>query len=48
MLLSIGLLLAVTVAVLASGVRLTGGSPPPNLGWMSERWLAEYRASHPS
>ena len=22
------------------------GVEPPNLGWMSERWLAEHRASH--
>ena len=23
------------------------GVHPANLGWMSERWLAEHRASHP-
>jgi hypothetical protein len=24
------------------------GRTPPKLGWMSEQWLNEYRASHPS
>ena len=30
------------------GVRLPSRSAPTTLGWMSEQWLAEYRASHPS
>jgi hypothetical protein len=25
---------------------LVGGVNSPNLGWMSEQWLAEHRASH--
>jgi hypothetical protein len=49
MLLSIGALISLIAAasvirrVYAARVRNTA-----ELGWMSERWLAEYRASHPS
>jgi hypothetical protein len=39
---------AVVVFVLTSGVRVPSGLVPTKLGWMSDRWLAEYRASHAS
>jgi hypothetical protein len=39
---------AVTVCVLTSGVRVPSGLGPTKLGWVSDRWLAEYRASHAS
>jgi len=46
------LILAVLVIALAAGSMLRVKRPddrfaPPHLGWMSERWLAEHRASHP-
>ena len=34
----------ITVAIFAV-VAYTIDPPPPKLGWMSEEWLAEYRAS---
>ena len=40
----VGLLLVVAVWV----VRLSTASRAPQLGWMSEQWIAEYRASHGS
>jgi hypothetical protein len=36
------------VLVISSTLRVPGGVNPANLGWMSEQWLAEYRASHAS
>jgi hypothetical protein len=39
---------AVTAYVLTSGVRVPSGLVPTKLGWMSDRWLAEYRASQAS
>jgi hypothetical protein len=39
---------AVAVYSLASGVRVPTGLAPMKLGWMSEQWLAEYRASQAS
>ena len=41
-------LFAVAVYVLMSGVRVPSGLVPPKLGSVSDRWLAEYRASHAS
>lgn len=41
-------LFAVAVCVIISGVRLPRSAIPTKLGWMSEQWLAEYRASHAS
>jgi hypothetical protein len=46
MLLIIVVLIALTAIVISSRVRVPGGVNPAKLGWMSERWLAEYRASH--
>ena len=47
MLLVLGALLAVTVVVMA-GRRVAWNIDSAHLGYVSERWLAEYRASHPS
>ena len=44
MVLMIGALLSLTVVAILSGVRTRMNA---ELGWMSEQWLAEYRASHP-
>ena len=46
MLLIIVLLIALTAVVIGSRVRLPGGGNPAKLGWMSQQWLADYRASH--
>ena len=45
MLLVTGALILLIVIVILSRVR--AGMNAATLGWMSERWLAEYRASHP-
>ena len=47
MLLIIALLLGLTAAVIIVRLRVPGGANDAKLGWMSERWLAEHRASHP-
>jgi hypothetical protein len=46
MLLIIVVLIALTAIVISSRVRVPGGVNPAQLGWMSQQWLAEYRASH--
>ena len=46
MLLIVILLLALTAVVISSRLRVPGGVNRGNLGWMSEQWLADYRASH--
>jgi hypothetical protein len=45
MLFIVGIILLLA-AVLIPRIRVTGGVNAGNLGWMSEQWLAEYRASH--
>jgi hypothetical protein len=46
MLLIIGVLLAaMIIAVLIYRARVPGGVNEAQLGWVSERWLAEHRAS---
>ncbi len=45
MLLMIGALISLTVVIILSRVR--AGMNVATLGWMSDQWLAEYRASHP-
>ena len=47
MLLVLGALLAVTVVVMVVR-RVPWNIDSSELGYVSERWLAEYRASHPS
>jgi hypothetical protein len=39
---------ALVVTVLASYLRPGRGVDAAPLGWMSEQWLAEHRAMHPS
>ena len=50
MLLIIGVLITLTAAVILilPSARLAESVNPAKLGWMSERWLAEHRASRPS
>jgi hypothetical protein len=43
-----GGLLAVAAAMTLSRARSLRGPNTATLGWMSEQWLAEHRASHPS
>lgn len=37
---------AVALGVITSGIRAPRPVTPTKLGWMSEQWLAEYRASN--
>jgi hypothetical protein len=46
MLFIIGLVTAVIAIVIIPRMRMPGGASSPSLGWMSEQWLAEHRASH--
>jgi hypothetical protein len=48
MLLIIGVLVTAIAAALIYRARVPGGVNASQLGWVSERWLAEYRASHPT
>jgi hypothetical protein len=48
MLLIIGVLITLTTMVIVSRVSVQAGMNPAYLGWMSDQWLAEYRASHAS
>ncbi len=36
----------IAVVVIIPRLRVPGGTDSANLGWMSEQWLAEHRASH--
>jgi hypothetical protein len=49
MLLILGALFALAIAIVVMvGRRVPWSVDPGQLGYVSERWLAEYRASHPS
>ncbi len=48
MLLIIGTLLITIAGVLTYRARVPQGVNATQLGWVSERWVAEYRASHPT
>lgn len=39
-------LVTLIAILLSSRLRVPRRVNPANLGWMSEQWLAEYRASH--
>jgi hypothetical protein len=41
-------LITAIAVVLILRARVPGGVNSAQLGWVSERWLAEYRASHPT
>lgn len=45
MLLIFGVVMALIVVVIIPRMRRPGGTHSANLGWMSEQWLAEHRAS---
>ena len=46
MLLTIGVFITVIAVVIIRKMRVPVDRNAPNLGWMSEQWLAEHRASH--
>jgi hypothetical protein len=46
MVLIIGVFVTAAVALLISKLRARRGNSGENLGWMSEQWLSEWRASH--
>jgi hypothetical protein len=48
LLIIIGVLITVFVIALLARARVPGGVNDSQLGWVSQRWLAEYRASHPT
>ncbi len=41
-------IIGVAIVLIAFGIipRMAGGVNSADLGWMSEHWLAEHRASH--
>ena len=41
-------LITLIVVALILRARVPGGVNSAQLGWVSQRWLAEYRASHPT
>ena len=47
MLLILGVLILAIAGVIASRRQALDGAPTHALGWMSEQWLSEHRASHP-
>jgi hypothetical protein len=46
MLFILGVVIVLVAVVIIPRMRLPGRGNSANLGWMSERWLAEHRASH--
>ena len=48
MFLIVGALITSIVAVIIQRVWASRTAKPAQFGWVSEQWLAEYRASHPS
>jgi hypothetical protein len=42
----VGAVIVLTAVVVIRGIRMPGDVNLSTLGWMSEQWLAEYRASH--
>jgi hypothetical protein len=46
MLLTLGVLLTLTAGMIVSRLRAPQAAHAAALGWMSEQWLAEHRASH--
>ena len=47
MLLTVAVLLSLGALAAIARQRVPGGVDTAELGWMSESWLADYRASHP-
>jgi hypothetical protein len=48
MLFIVGTVIVLVAVVTIRRMRFHGGVNPAPLGWMSQQWLAEYRASHSS
>ena len=48
MLFIVGLIIALVAVAAIPRMRVPGGVNAADLGWMSEQWLAEHRASHPA
>jgi hypothetical protein len=46
MLFIVVLVMVLIAVVIIPRMRVPGGVNSANLGWMSEQWLAEHRASH--
>jgi hypothetical protein len=46
MLFIVGVVIVSIAVVIIPKMRVPGGVNSANLGWMSEQWLAEHRASH--
>jgi hypothetical protein len=46
MLFIVGVVIVSIAVVIIPRMRVPGGVKSANLGWMSEQWLAEHRASH--
>jgi hypothetical protein len=46
MLLIVGAVIALIAVVIISRMRVPGGVNTSTCGWMSDKWLAEHRASH--
>ena len=46
MLLFVICLIVAAVWIIALEIRLRAGARPASLGWMTDQWLAEYRATH--
>jgi hypothetical protein len=46
MLFIVGAVMLIAVVIIIPRMRVPGGVNSGNLGWMSEQWLAEHRASH--
>ena len=45
MLIIVGVVIMLIAVVIIQRMRLPGGVNSTSLGWMSEQWLAEHRAS---
>jgi hypothetical protein len=46
MLFIVGAVIVLVAVTVIPRMRVPGGVNAAHLGWMSERWLAEHRASH--
>jgi hypothetical protein len=46
MLFIVGIVIAVIAVVIIPRMRVSDSATSASLGWMSEQWLAEHRASH--
>jgi hypothetical protein len=44
----LGVLISLAATAMLVKARQPGALQATHLGWMSEQWLAEHRASHPS